>query len=545
MATEIQVSEAPARLGLDERWTVTAAIGLIAVIGIEPDALWWTWGSVQIRSGQALAIVVVVIALVDVRVRRGDARSSRPRTLPLLLLLYVATVVVSWQMAEVFRRNASATTFRLALVGLLGIAVWTLIRSCRDRAALAVALVSVGVVSAVIGMAAMAAGGEWWFTASLRGAPTELGPHLRLTRPFNHANVAAMVFGPLTVIAAALAARRRPWWIAVVALAVATTLTYSRIVPVAVVIGLAVAMWAGLDRRAAIGAAAVVGVVMLSAAVLSPAWSSRLSSPGNDAWYGIEVQVTDFDATTGAVLVRVENMSDVTWRAGGSDRVELSLRWRSTDDRIQYLDERFALPADLAPGSTLETTLTSRAVEDLAGASVVVIADVVRDREAFFGETTGGAAVETLVLPGEPQALSGSSVVRPVPEMARSDLWRAAVRLTADNPLFGVGTGNYRLLYGDELGLERFPTGSHAHSLYLESAASSGLTAALALIAVLGVVLTPALAQRGSLDDVGAGLVGGVATMATHGLVDWPLVFTASGALFFVLVAAAAPRGTT
>ena len=59
------------------------------------------------------------------------------------------------------------------------------------------------------------------------------------------------------------------------------------------------------------------------------------------------------------------------------------------------------------------------------------------------------------------------------------------------------------------------------------------------MVALLAVIGAGAVAAR-PLEPLDAGLVGALATMATHGFVDWPLIFTASGTLFFALVGGAA-----
>ncbi|MDG2113354.1 MAG: O-antigen ligase family protein, partial [Actinomycetota bacterium] len=249
-------------------------------------------------------------------------------------------------------------------------------------------------------------------------------------------------------------------------------------------------------------------------------------------------------ADSGEAVLVVHNQSDVDWSSTGTDRVELSLRWRSTDGAIEFLDERFRLPSDLAAGAEVEVTVVSSVARSVASGTYELIVDVVRDREAFFGETTGGAHVSTVRLDDASGSAIGRPTRLPVPEMARSDLWRAAVGLAVAHPMLGVGTGNFRLLYGPELGLSRFPRSSHAHSLYLEPAASSGVPAALALIAALGVAVRGAFRGGGRTSDSGrAAFVAALAVMAVHGLVDWPLVFTASGTLFFVLLLVVAGLG--
>jgi len=509
---------------------------LVAVVGFEHDAVWWKWGAVSIRSGQALGLAVVGLALADAAMRR---RRERDLAVPALCAAFALWSVVSWIVADRFPANVAATTFRVALFATVGVAVWWLTPRRPDRETIARLLVGVGVVAAVVGILAVWSGGEWWRTESLRGSPTELGPHQRLTRPFNHANVAAMVFAPLSVVGCGLAVRRHAWWLAAAPLVLATVLTYSRMAPVALLVGAAVAAYCSSARRPFVGLMGLLVIVAAATAWLSPAWSSRLGSPGNQAWYGVDIVVDGPVAGPQPLKVTVVNRSDVGWAAEGAEAVEVSLRWRSEGGAIQYLDERFALMGPLAPGESTTVEVSSGALHVVAPGTYEVVVDVVRDRVAFFDEVTGGAAVLSVDLPGATGDASGQPVRRPIPEMARRDLWEAAISLAIDNPVVGVGTGNYRLLYGTELGLEQFRRSSHAHSLYLEPAASSGLPAAAAIVALVGVVAWRVRTRRGDLEPVDAAVVGGAMTMAVHGLVDWPLIFTGSGTLFFVMYALA------
>jgi hypothetical protein len=526
------------------RWVVGVVAVMLGAMWFEPDAVWFAWGPVEVRTGQALALAVIAVATVSFLVGR---RPVADRVTPLLLGGYAIWLLISWWGSDVFPRAVHATTFRLVLMAVLGLAVWWLVRSGRERRVVVASLVVAGVVAALVGMAAMSAGGDWWFSDSLRGSPTTLGPHQRLTRPFNHANVAAMVLAPTALLAVSLAARRRQWWWAVLAIVPAVVLTYSRMAPVALLVGLVVAGVLATRWAPWVIGAVGLGVVSTLVASAGPGWSVRLDNEGNRSWYGREVNVVEFDPATGEVAVTVANNSRVEWSATGADRVELSLRWRSPGGTTQFLEERFDLGGALRPSQERTLAVISAAPDVLASGEYLLVVDLLRDRDAYFGEATGDVTALTVRTGSAGSARLPTPVVERIPDMARSELWRAAVRLTADHPLVGVGNGNFRLLYGPELGLTRFPR-SHAHSLYLETAASSGVPALAMLVGLLAVVVGRACRLAGRLDDVDAAVVGALVAMCVHGLVDWPLVFTSAGSLFFVLVALAArtagPQGS-
>src|SRR6185436_11259345 len=72
-------------------------------------------------------------------------------------------------------------------------------------------------------------------------------------------------------------------------------------------------------------------------------------------------------------------------------------------------------------------------------------------------------------------------------DVERHELWAIATRLVAERPLLGVGPDNFRLRYAaylvrQDLGDAR----KTAHSLYLETAAGSGLVGLGLLLAFLG-----------------------------------------------------------
>lgn len=512
-----------------------AAIGLL--LPFEPDRVWWSLGTVEFRLGQVLVLIVVATAIVHALLTR---RMGVPGLVLGLIVVYVGGLIISWQFAGQFTASVWATTFRLILGPLLGLAVIVLIDSRRDVTILARGLVVGAVAAAVVGLLAWSSGGDFGPTDTFRGVPTSLGPYQRLTRPFNHANVAAMYLVPcgLLMVGVGVGWLRRHWlWVMGVVLATAAIATYSRMVPIVSVLALlAVALLASRDRRRWIGAAAVVSVATMSMAVISPAWSARLAAPGLQAWYaGDIVAPAIIDDNTLSVVVT--NRSTQTWRATGPDMVRLSLRWRDTAGQVQYGEDIFSLQRDLAPGDTLTMEVRTRALGSLPGGEVLGLWDLLRSREAYFQEVLGD---ETTSLTSEgtvdPLAVAGLPVRRPVPEVSRTDLWRAALHLVADRPLTGVGPGNFRLLYGPEIGLTSFPRGSHAHSLYLESLASSGPLVAGALVVMLMTFGFDAIRRRATLTGLESGIAGAVLAMGLHGLVDWPLIFTSTGGLFWLLL---------
>jgi O-antigen ligase len=129
-------------------------------------------------------------------------------------------------------------------------------------------------------------------------------------------------------------------------------------------------------------------------------------------------------------------------------------------------------------------------------------------------------------------------------DVERHELWAIAVRLVAEHPLLGVGPDNFRLSYAaylarPDLGDAR----KTAHSLYLETAAGSGLVGLGLLLAFLGSCLlelrkrVPKLvSEEERLLALGLALAPGAVLL--HGLVDNFLGRTGIFGAFWILLAA-------
>jgi len=80
----------------------------------------------------------------------------------------------------------------------------------------------------------------------------------------------------------------------------------------------------------------------------------------------------------------------------------------------------------------------------------------------------------------------------------RFDRWRIALHMMTDNPVLGVGVGNYGVLYrayggAELLGNEGGEAHNVAHNMYLEVGAEMGVLGLLAFLALLGVALWMAI----------------------------------------------------
>jgi len=129
-------------------------------------------------------------------------------------------------------------------------------------------------------------------------------------------------------------------------------------------------------------------------------------------------------------------------------------------------------------------------------------------------------------------------------------LWRAAARMIADRPFFGVGPDNYRLLYGSYAGIVPSDPRVHSNNMYLEVLAGGGLAGGLAFAwlvwrAARGLRDARRRAVRPHEAMAVAGVAAACAAIALHGTLDSFLSFTPTYVLIAVTLALASTCGAT
>jgi O-antigen ligase len=139
------------------------------------------------------------------------------------------------------------------------------------------------------------------------------------------------------------------------------------------------------------------------------------------------------------------------------------------------------------------------------------------------------------------------------PQTYRYGLWRMALHMISDNPVFGVGPGNFVVKYAAyrQSPAHLFP--HYVHNTYLQVWAESGILGFVSLLAVLAAAVAQLLAARARAPNVRwrrlaeavlAGFVGYLAFMGTsNGLHDqtfW-LLLAMIGLVSFAQPEAAAP----
>jgi O-antigen ligase len=123
----------------------------------------------------------------------------------------------------------------------------------------------------------------------------------------------------------------------------------------------------------------------------------------------------------------------------------------------------------------------------------------------------------------------------------RLKLWRSALHMIREQPLLGVGPGNfldaYRTRYVLPAAWEEFNL-EHAHSFLLDHWTRLGVLGVAAALAIQ-VAFWRSLCRRKAREVLTLGLVGGMAALLAHGLVDNAVFFPDLAVAFFLALALA------
>ncbi len=479
-----------------------------------------------------LVALALAVGLLTVAGGRGGLTPSPGRTPPRssrrrrwLGALVAATIGGVWLSAFAGPDLPlhAATAARVCVMPLLALATALHVEDRADRAFLG-RLAAVGAAAgAALGAVVLVAGHEVVGSDVFFGQITRLGASDRLTRPWAHANVAAMAIGASAAGVAALGSLRARVVMGATLVA-ALVATASRGGILALIVG-AVA-WMALardDRRRAVVQVAGLAVVVVASIVASPSVTGRVGADEPLRWWGVEIDAPASLAIgpDGApTSIRIENTSEERWAAEGSEAVVLSARFALEGSSEVVGEQRWPLPRPMDPSERLELDLV---VEPLAPEGPVEITwDLLLDQRAYFRQFTGLAPVITqadVVGPtpaGEPTSVG--AFIDPPGRPSRPDLWRSGLTQFIDNPLLGAGPGGY------SRGLDEL-TVSHGHSLVIEPLVSWGLLGTAPMLAIVaGAVVHAVRRAWASRDPFDRAVAAGVFAVAAHGLVDWHLV---------------------
>lgn len=479
--------------------------------------------------------------------------------------LFALALLLAAVFAPDFRQNALKAAFRSGMGLALALATPQLVRRPDERRWLFMALVAGGMVSVLAGLLELAAGAPLSWLTPFREAPTSAGPFMRLTGSFSHANQAAMyIEATLPLLVALLVGfyRRygatRLFYLLLVLPFIyleAGILTFSRTSFVAiflsnvVVAGLVgwhkvgrrpAALWAGL-------AVAIVPLVVLNLGA-SSAFRLRLSSETDNEWYQAQIgvpAVLELKAGQSELVdVHISNEGSLLWSSEGNNPILLGGHWYQQPGNRRLSGEyRWPLQQPLAPGAALEQEVSLRAPS--VPGEYRFEWDLIQENVVWFSVKNGlHTSSEVTVLPNpnaniEPAAAvetTSSAVIPPIPD--RRTLWRAAALLLLDNPLFGIGQDNFRLMHGRVYGWDVWNDTIHTNNWYIETIVSLGLLGSLPFLAWLGSLTVDLIkrVRRPVVPIEQAAVAVGLFAFLIHGLLDYFLAFHATALLFWLLV---------
>ncbi len=238
------------------------------------------WTELHLRP---LLVITAALAAIMLACRRAPIDRSLLAAAVALVLGFAVAAAVS-----VDRATGFAVVARVAVLGLVFVASATTLGARSDRRWLVVGVGVGAAAAASIGLVVNAAGADRFGTDLLVGSISVTRGVTRLTRPFSHANVAAMYLAPAAVLLAG-AALRRGRILALTALgaaslsAVALSLTLSRGGLLALLAGSAVLGIAGVrgrpgQRLLRTGVPLLIAGLAIGVGLVSGGWGPRLGA---------------------------------------------------------------------------------------------------------------------------------------------------------------------------------------------------------------------------------------------------------------------------
>ncbi len=546
-----------------------AAVGCVALVAMAPFE---TLQPVLALPGQALSSVEVVLATV---LGMFALSVVRTRTVPRLPMrdaaawaLFAGICVIAALAAPLHQLNALHMAARIIAAG----AIWTMcvagLSSERHVRLVAVAIVASGVLVAglvVLDYTQPVLAARLF--APFREGVAVVGTQVRASGPFQYPTITSMYLEVAFAIGLGLLLDARGGTLraltgrgaVLVLIAQAIILTFTRAGLITMALCLAVAgVWQwrrhGLSRETrALGVVALVVIALIASSRSFETLRLRFTTEGQSNWYSARIDAPPtLSFETGQirrVQLRVTNDGRTTWDPASPDAVQLSYHWIAADsDRVvAWENDRTPFSSRMPRGawSTLEADVRAPGKPG----TYRLLWDIEQPKRLWFSTEPGAVLWFTKgVVTGPERAMplrrSGPerlprAAVRP----GRGVLWGAALRMTAERPLLGVGPDNYRLRYGPYASLGEADPRVHSNNMYIEVLAGAGLLGAAALLwLVLRTSRHALIAFQASA--LGCGIAAGCVAIGAHGLLDSFLSFTGTYILIAIVIGLAAASGT-
>ncbi len=550
--------------------STVAAVGVFVLAALAPFEM--TAPLVRL-PGQSLSNLeaVLLVAFVAWGATVVWPTRWRPRRVPLagVWFAFVLAMAVAAAAASP-RANASHMVGRFAAAGVVYfLAVEGLSTPDRLRTAITFCVGS-GVVVAILAILEyLQVHAVLDLLRLFRPSVTAVGAQVRAGGPLQYPTIASMylevvfAFG-LGLMFVAIDGDRRVstamWFVALVTIGEAITLTFTRAGLITMAISLLCAgswRWRtrGFDRgmRVVVALAASIAAMLVMSRPAQSLWL-RITSEGQDAWYRARIdappQVAFGTNRLQYVPIRVTNSGRLPWDSSDAPPMLFSYHWLDADGErvVAWEGERTSFPEAISPGDAADVIALVRGPREPGRYQLEW--DVVQEGRLWFSteqdapEPIRSAATVIGVGTGAPIVTTArpTRAVRP----GRLVLWRTALGMVAAHPFLGVGPDNFRLLYGSYAGLAGADPRTHTNNMYLEVLVGGGLVAFA--VFVLLFARAYALFVAAAPHALGIGIAAAGLAIAVHAIVDSFLSFAPTYILFALTLgfaAAAARDGET
>jgi hypothetical protein len=540
----------------------TLAISVLAVAAVsafEVPLPRLAVGGLQLSSLELTALLALAVSAFTLAFS-GAIRWRSPLTWP-ALALFVAAVAAALQATE-YQGNALRFCGRLAAAGLVAALAMNAVRSSAIARTLVAVLLAVGAVVGTIALLEVSTV-PWVLNGltAFRPGFHVVGGQVRATSTLLYPTVTSMYLE--VVFALGL------WWlveppaasrslIVRLAPAVALLLTGAGIIATFTRTGLIVIAcslvgvsalrfarhpWFDAAQRT-LASVAVLLIAFVAVSRTPEAWMSRLSADTAEDWYGARFEVPDrLSVRPGGlydVSITVTNDGRITWQSQRDPVFAVSYHWLTPDtsEVVDFEGARTPFSKPVAPGQQVTMPVKVRAPKQ-AG-TYQLAWDIVHEGRAWLS-TQGVAIASSRVdvegpLDSEAAPTTHGRLPVAAARLPRRMLWRAATEIARAHPFAGVGPDNFRLVYGDYLGLDSWDKRVHANNMYLEVLAGMGIFGLLALAWLLGTAAHHIWSHWRSANDAAATpwacLLMAWVAIAGHGIVDSFLTFTSTYVIF-------------
>ena len=551
---------APGDLPRTASGTLAASVlAVAAVSAFEIPLPWLSAGGLQLSSLELTVLVSLAVSGL-VLFRAHALLWHSPLTWPAVAL--VAVAVGAAALAPAYQGNALRFCGRLVAAGLIAALAMNAVRSRSTARTLVAVLLAVGAV--VGGIAVLEAAGVRWVLTGLtafRPGFHVVGGQIRATSTLLYPTVTSMYLEVVFALglwwlvepparARLLAVRLAPAIaLGLIAAGIIATFTRTGLIVVAIsLVGVSALRFATHRRfdsaQRSLAAVACVVAVLVAFSRSPEAWVSRLTADTAEDWYGARFeapsQLSVHPDGVYDIPITVTNDGRITWQSDREPAFAVSYHWLTPDsgEVIDYEGARTPFAHPVAPGQ--QVTMSAKVRAPRQAGEYQLTWDIVHEGRTWLSTQGVELASSRVSVEGardleSPPASHGRLPLAAL-RLPRRVLWQAAGRIARAHPFTGIGPDNFRLVYGNYLGLESWDQRVHANDMYLEVLSGTGLWGLLALLWLIVAAGRHLWARwRTSPPETAAPwacLLMAWFGIAGHGLVDSFLTFTTTYVVF-------------